>query len=71
MPAIVPGDANGDGQITVLDVLEVLLTSVGSGECSPCVCDVNGDGEVTVSDGAILLQVAVGRDIATMPSDCL
>ena len=48
LPAILPGDVDGDGVVGVLDVLAVLADW---GPCPPdCPADVNGDGAVNVLD---------------------
>ncbi len=51
------GDANGDGQTDVLDLIEVLI-NFGL-ECpeppEPCDADVNGDGVVNVQDLIVVL----------------
>jgi hypothetical protein len=47
-------DANGDGVVDVLDLVEVL---VSWGECPGCPADLNGDGVVDVLD---LVEVLVG-----------
>lgn len=62
-PALLPGDANGDGQVTYQDALEVLLVSVGIGSLSPAlrgVCDMDGNGELTYTDALRILQLSVG-----------
>jgi len=47
-----PEDINGDGSITVADVLIIL----GEFNClSECTADIDGDGAVTVSDLLLLL----------------
>ncbi|MBT5381903.1 MAG: hypothetical protein HOL13_03585, partial [Phycisphaerae bacterium] len=44
------GDCNGDGQVDVDDVLELLGQFGGTGEC-----DTNGDGTIGVDD--LLAQI--------------
>ncbi len=48
------GDVNGDGSITVSDIL-VILSEFGC--TSSCTADVDGDGAVTVSDVLFVLSV--------------
>jgi hypothetical protein len=53
------------------DALFVLRASVGTEECSLCVCDVNASGSVTATDALITLQAAVGLDVSLdCPDDC-
>ena len=49
-----PGDVNGDGQVTITD-LSSLLASFGSTVTPNTGADFNGDGSVTISDLATLL----------------
>lgn len=49
----VPGDANGDGTVTVDDLL-VVISSWGA--CTGCAGDLDGDGQVGVNDLLIVLQ---------------
>ena len=68
-----PGDSNGDGVVTVQDLIEVVLNF---GECpdgTACVGDLNGDGVVDVDD--LLLVVmnfgpCPGTPACTDPTDC-
>jgi agmatine deiminase len=49
----VPGDVNGDGQVDVNDVLQLVSSW---GPCGvPCPSDVNGDGQVGVDDVLLVL----------------
>lgn len=48
----VPGDLNGDGEVNVSDMLELLGQW---GACSGCAADLNGNGSVDVSDLLLLL----------------
>ncbi|MEE2907546.1 MAG: S8 family serine peptidase, partial [Planctomycetota bacterium] len=47
-----PGDSNGDGQVNVTDVLNVIADY---GDCESCPTDFDGDGIVGVNDVLILL----------------
>ena len=51
----VPGDADGDGVLTVADALEALKMSVGLIP-EDLVLDMDGDGSVTSSDARRILQ---------------
>ncbi len=48
------GDVNGDGSITVADIL-IILSEFGC--TSACTADVDGDGSVTVSDVLVVLSL--------------
>ena len=49
-----PGDINGDGSITVADIL-IVLSEFG---CTiGCSADVDADGSVTVSDVLVVLSL--------------
>ena len=68
-PEIIPGDANGDGEVTMNDYI-VVLTAVRSDvemtEQEIQAADVNGDGEVTMKDYVCILQFIRG-DITEFP----
>jgi hypothetical protein len=50
-PAWIDGDANGDGEISVTDVMDVIDIIAGSGTNEQQkAADVNGDGKVNVAD---------------------
>ena len=49
-----PADVNGDGSITVADLLLVLSEF---GCTSACTADVDGDGSVTVADVLVVLSL--------------
>ena len=55
----VPGDCDGDGQITAADAMCALNISVGNME-NDMKFDVNGDGRVTSGDARVILKTAVG-----------
>jgi hypothetical protein len=53
------GDADGDGQITDVDAVQVLRHAASlSSVCSLAICDVNGDGDVSDVDGVNVLRAA-------------
>ena len=63
VPNIIRGDADGDGEVTVVDALISLRAAVGLTEATPellAACDLDGDGEITVSDALRILRVAAG-----------
>lgn len=58
---IIPGDMDGDGEITVGDALSVLRIAaklVPETDAAIAICDMDGDGEITVSDALYVLRVA-------------
>ncbi len=60
------GDANADDEITTVDALIALKTSVGTAQCSLRRCDYNGNAEVQTSDALAILRVSVGQPIVPM-----
>jgi len=63
--AVVCGDADGNGTVSVTDGVDVLRAAVGLGDCDPSVCDVDGNGAVTVTDGVDVLRAAAGLTTLT------
>ena len=57
---IVPGDADGDGEVTYLDAMLALQAAVGLTEASLDACDADGDGTITYLDAMLILPAAVG-----------
>ena len=53
------GDVNGDGKISVLDIIKVQRVIVGL-DAYDAACDVNGDGKVTILDVVRLQRHIVG-----------
>lgn len=65
--AAVCGDADGNGNVTVSDGVQVLRSAAGlSSTCAaqPGSCDIDGSGTVTVSDGVNVLRKAAGLTVA-------
>ena len=60
LPCLRPGDANGDGTVNVLDLVELLLTFGSSCDVECCLADFNNDGSVNVLD-LVELLLAFGR----------
>ena len=55
------GDADGNGDVTVTDGVQVLRAAAElPSSCTPAVCDVDGDGSVGVTDGVNVLREAAG-----------
>jgi hypothetical protein len=60
------GDANADGEVSSVDALIALRTSVGTSQCPETRCDYNGSGEVQTSDALAILRVSVGQLLVPM-----
>ncbi len=59
--AVIKGDTDGDGEITVADALSALRVAAKLAEPTPeliACCDTDGDGEITVADALAILRVA-------------
>ena len=55
------GDADGNGEITVSDGVQVLRAAAElSSSCTVARCDVDGNGTISVSDGVNVLRAAAG-----------
>ncbi len=55
------GDADGNGQVTVTDGVNVLRAATGlSDTCRLTSCDVDGNESITVTDGVNVLRTAAG-----------
>jgi hypothetical protein len=51
MPIRCIGDCNGDGQVTVNELIEMVNIALGSAAVSTCTAgDGDGDGEITVNE---------------------
>ena len=50
------GDVNGDGQVTIADVTELIDSLLSGLEVPTHVADVNGDGQVTIADVTELID---------------
>lgn len=61
---VVTGDANGDGKLTITDVVKLQAHVVGKNTLSGAYAkagDLNGDGSVTITDVVQAAQVTVGK----------
>lgn len=59
-----PGDANGDGQVSSLDALSIFKYSTGwKLDIDLSNADVNADGAADVFDALLILQFGIGRDV--------
>jgi len=56
MSAVQTGDVNGDGQVTIADVTELIDSLLSGLEVPTHVADVNGDGQVTIADVTELID---------------
>lgn len=57
---VVPGDANGDGQLDISDAVAIvnyLLSKAPLDNSKLAAADVNGDGEVTITDAVMLVNM--------------
>ena len=61
LPAVIPGDANGDGTVDSTDALIVLRMALGILPVSNAdAADINGDGSVDSVDALMILRAALG-----------
>lgn len=61
---VVTGDVNGDGRITITDVVKLQNYAAGAGDLNEAAmkaADINGDGRVTITDVVQAAQVTVGQ----------
>ena len=56
-----PGDVNGDGNITVGDVTNLIDMLLMGEEERPAYADVDGDGNVTIKDIATLIDMLLNN----------
>lgn len=56
----VTGDINGDGNIAINDVTNLIDMLLGGDEL-PAWADVNGDGNVTIADVTALIDMLLGN----------
>lgn len=62
-PAVVKGDLNGDGKVTIADATIALQLAVGLVKPTPeqlAAGDLNGDGKVAIAEVTQILRAAVG-----------
>lgn len=61
-PVTVPGDINGDGEVTLTDSINIQKAALSMKELSGQAlknADINGDGEITVFDAIIAQKIAL------------
>ena len=66
-PAILPGDADGNGRLTAEDARRILRAAVGldvyaAGSREALACDANADGQITSGDARLILRAVVGLE---------
>lgn len=59
-----PGDANGDGSISISDAVSVVNCILGNPAdgFSSSAADVNGDGKVTITDAVSIVNMILGKE---------
>ncbi|MGI6264542.1 MAG: CotH kinase family protein [Acutalibacteraceae bacterium] len=71
--AYMPGDVNGDGEVSAEDALMALQAATGKIALSPeqeTAGDINGDGEVSAEDALMILQFATAKiDAFPVPNE--
>jgi len=62
--SIIPGDANGDGNVNVTDIVEIVNYILGhpSAKFNKAAADVNGDGEVNVTDIVSVVNIILSSN---------
>jgi len=61
---VVTGDVNGDGRITITDVVKLQNKVAGASSLTGAYAlagDINGDGKITITDVVQAAQVTVGQ----------
>ena len=62
---IIPGDLDGDEEITANDAITALRASIGLEETDDStieIADVDGDGEITANDAFTILRASIGLE---------
>ncbi len=58
-PAVIPGDANGDGKVSITDavyVVNYVLQQAAADFCEEA-ADLNGDGHITITDAVMIVNI--------------
>lgn len=58
-PKYVPGDVNGDGEVTITDAMQVVQMAQSGSYADAA--DMNYDGKVTVSDAELIINKILGK----------
>jgi hypothetical protein len=63
---VIPGDANGDGNVNVTDIVEIVNYILGhpSAKFDETAADVNGDGVVNVTDIVSVVNIILSDPVA-------
>ena len=56
-----PGDANGDGKVTITDAVAVVNYILGNTSTGFDAADVNGDGNVTITDAVGIVNIILNK----------
>ena len=58
---VIPGDANGDGQVTIADAVAIVNYLLGnaSADFNDVAADMNHDGHITITDAVALVNLIV------------
>ena len=62
---ILPGDVDGDGEVTIGDansVIDVVIMGGNNGHTRIPAADVNGDGEVSIADVNAIIDIILKND---------
>ncbi len=64
--SIISGDANGDGEVNVSDIVEIVNNIMGkpSANFKQAAADLNGDGEINVTDIVKVVSIIMGNSNA-------
>ena len=64
LPTVIPGDANGDSNVNVTDIVEIVNDILGhpSDKFNKDAADVNGDGVVNVTDIVSVVNIILSSD---------
>lgn len=60
---MLPGDADGSGEVDIGDALLMLRAGMGLIEATPeqaDACDTDGDGQITIADALLIMRSAMG-----------
>lgn len=62
-PAVILGDVDGDGEITINDVTMTISAALGRPAAifNSVAADVDGDGEITINDVTTIIGMALGK----------
>lgn len=60
---IIPGDANGDGKVTIVDYTNVINKIIGKSVANfnEKAADVDGNGKITVVDATRIINIIIGK----------